>query len=615
MNKKVSFSINIFLIIGVFSVMSAVMAPLVSGDNLSQVVDSAILDSFAQGESSANVIVLLKGYKNYKGIAIADNKSRMSAVQSVIKSQQTDVLDQIPPSQFRLKHRFKNILGFGGNITEAGLRALAASPDVEKIEEAIIVRPNMAQGIPLMNAVAARSAYDGTGISVAIVDTGIDYTHPMLGGGGFPNSKVIGGYDFGDVNADPMDCQGHGTSVAGISAGTLAAGPGDYIGGVAHNAKLYALKIVPGCTGSASTLDIIAAWDWAVTNQNADPANPILAINTSFGGGYYTSACDLSQSGLAAAATNAVNNGITLFASSGNDGFCDGMGSPACVSDAVSVGAVYDANVGSPGFCISDSSCIGVEWLSCPGNWACFETGASADLVTCYSNSAGFLDILAPSNNAYTTALGGGYSTGFGGTSAASPYSAGAAAVMQHYAKSTTGSYFTPAEVKTRLVTYGDPILDSKSGIAKPRVNLDEATVCSTMYYRDADIDGFGDINDSTQSCTQPPGYVLDNTDCDDNDDNIYPGGPPVRITGLPPVYYPALQGAYDAAVEGDTAESKAEFFIGDLSVNNNISVTMDGGYNCEYTANPGDSTIVGDLVITDGTLRIDNFSIMATTN
>jgi hypothetical protein len=63
----------------------------------------------------------------------------------------------------------------------------------------------------------------------------------------------------------------------------------------------------------------------------------------------------------------------------------------------------------------------------------------------------------------------------FGGTSAASPYVAGAVAYLQSAAKGKLGRFLTPGEVKTVLVATGDPILDSKAGIVKPRINLEKA--------------------------------------------------------------------------------------------------------------------------------------------
>jgi subtilisin family serine protease len=103
----------------------------------------------------------------------------------------------------------------------------------------------------------------------------------------------------------------------------------------------------------------------------------------------------------------------------------------------------------------------------------------AADMVTSYSNSVNFLTILGPAHAAYTTDIvgRGGYSTGdyystFGGTSAACPYVAGAAAVLQSAAKAKTGTYLTPAEVKYFLTNFGDNITDGKVSITKPRVNL-----------------------------------------------------------------------------------------------------------------------------------------------
>ncbi len=67
--------------------------------------------------------------------------------------------------------------------------------------------------------------FDGAGHAIAVLDTGVDYNIPELGGGGFPNAKVVGGADLGDADADPLDCQGHGTSVASVAAGPMGVAP------------------------------------------------------------------------------------------------------------------------------------------------------------------------------------------------------------------------------------------------------------------------------------------------------------------------------------------------------------------------------------------------------
>jgi subtilisin family serine protease len=120
--------------------------------------------------------------------------------------------------------------------------------------------------------------------------------------------------------------------------------------------------------------------------------------------------------------------------------------------------AVYDANIGNIQF-----------------PELCTDATTAADKVTCYSNSAGFLTLLAPSHNARTpsmTIAGGGYTNTFGGTSAAAPYTAGTiAALMSVDPKSNR----PPAEYAQILRETGKPILDGKSGFTTPRIDLDAA--------------------------------------------------------------------------------------------------------------------------------------------
>ncbi|MFW2440134.1 MAG: S8 family serine peptidase [Arenicellales bacterium] len=414
------------------------------------------------------------------------DESIRSGLQQTVAQKLNVYTNGLNRSKINVTRKFTYVFGFAAEVTLAGLTALKNDPEVLAIEEDLILQPHLNQGISLINGVAARSNYNGAGVSVAVTDTGIDYTHPMLGNGGFPNSKVIGGYDFGMGDANPIPSgispNAHGTAVAGIIAGNLGA-TGDYIGGVAPAAKLYALKISNDSDHSATSSAMIAAWEWALTHQNDDANNPILVINTSFGGGEYTSSCDSALSSMTQAAANAVAGGISIFVSSGNDGFCSSMGWPACITHVNSVGAVYDANIGTAGFCVSTNSCLLTSPNpGCPAGTEAFFESTFADKVTSYSNSASFLTFFASSNNAYTTDIsgapgyaGGDYTTGFGGTSAAAPYAAGAAAVLQHAAMSITGSYLTPADVRDKFQTSGDLITDSKVAITKPRINLGDA--------------------------------------------------------------------------------------------------------------------------------------------
>jgi subtilisin family serine protease len=443
---------------------------------------------------------VLGGFKTQKRVAVIVNlvppaRARQPTDWRSVQSMQTlhaanraaedNVLKTLTANEHKVRFRFDNQPGFSCEVTRKALDRLLNNPVVESIEPVRELHAHLAQGIPQINALASRSTYNGTNMAIAICDTGIDYNHPRLGGGGFPNSKVIGGYDFGNSDGDPMPVgEAHGTCCAGIAAGDLGT-VGDYIGGVAPGAKLYALKISPDNSGSASSDAMIAAWNWCVTHKNDDPNNPIMVISTSFGGGQHFSACDSASPGMTTAANNAVAVGITVLASVGNDGFCDSIEWPACISSVISVGAVYDASFGTYYPCISSSSCAPKTFTAggCSPYSTYYATDTTAaDKVTSYSNIASFLDVLAPANQCYTLDIAGasGYDPGdyfaaFGGTSAACPYAAGAVACLQQAAKDLTGSYLTPADVRSRLAAYGDPVADTKVAIIKPRVNLGNA--------------------------------------------------------------------------------------------------------------------------------------------
>jgi subtilisin family serine protease len=425
----------------------------------------------------------------HKGSAVYNLKDKRikRLLKDTVSDSLTEFIARIDTKKVRIRKRFKYTFGFAATVTAEGLEELLSQSDLVSISEDILLYPHTGQGVPLMNSTTSRSTYDGSGIAIAIIDTGIDSSHPKLGNSGtFPNSKVIGGYDTGDNDSDPRpninSGEAHGTACAGIAAGDLDT-TGDYIGGVAPGAKLYALKITEGDGGSAFASSMIAAWEWCLTHQYDDPNNPILIISTSFGGGRYFSTCDNEVPGMTQAATNAISAGITIFVSSGNDGYCDSLAWPACISNVNAVGAVYDAAFGNYYPCVSPSSCADKIFTTGCGDYNFYAIDATAaDSVTSYSNSAPFLTLFAPSNMAYTTDISGsgGYDAGdyinsFGGTSAACPYAAGAAAVLQHAAKTKTGTYLHPSQLQDYLINYGDSVTDSKVAVTKARINLDNA--------------------------------------------------------------------------------------------------------------------------------------------
>src|SRR5574338_331383 len=178
------------------------------------------------------------------------------------------------------------------------------------------------KSVPLIGAdLPQGKGYEGNGIKIAIIDTGIDYNHHDLFGFG-PNGKVIGGYDFVDNDEQPMDTNGHGTEVAGIIAadGNLK--------GVAPKAKLFAYRV--SATGESVSSEFIVNAIHRAIKEKVDIINISLGVNK-------------TNEELARAVSEAVKNGIIVVAAAGNSGpGIHTIGSPAESLDVLTVGASYN---------------------------------------------------------------------------------------------------------------------------------------------------------------------------------------------------------------------------------------------------------------------------------
>ncbi|MFI5980372.1 S8 family serine peptidase [Streptomyces sp. NPDC051555] len=212
---------------------------------------------------------------------------------------------------------------------------LAALPGVTAVRPDTRIQLRTDVSVPLTGAPEVWKRADpagvkatGKGTVVAVLDSGVDYGHPDLGGGFGKGHKVVGGFDFANGDDDPMDDNGHGTHVAGIIAGKAASKGG--VTGMAPDASLLAYKVT-GADGSGYTSDIIAGIEAA-----ADPAGPHPAdvINMSLGGpGDGTDP-------LGRAATAAVRAGVVVVAAAGNDGPGSGtVNTPASADGVIAVGA------------------------------------------------------------------------------------------------------------------------------------------------------------------------------------------------------------------------------------------------------------------------------------
>ncbi|MEQ6340727.1 MAG: S8 family serine peptidase [Gammaproteobacteria bacterium] len=318
------------------------------------------------------------------------------------------------------------------------LQRFLSDPDVVAVYENVAHEATLPQSLALINQPIAQSfGKTGRGTMVAVLDTGLDWTQPGFDGvtpgwgcsavGG--SCKVRVAIDFAPNDGVRDDFSMHGTNVAGIVAG------------VAPQTYFAALDVFSGSTAQAA--HVLAAINWVV--QNARPHN-IVAMNLSFGGNVGHSA-ECSSSYIASAFQNARSAGVIPVVASGNNGFLSGISEPACAPGAVRVGAVYDSNFGSY-------------------SGSCSDATTAADKVTCFSNSASFLTLLAP--GAMITAAG----VTKGGTSQAAPHVAGAVAVLR---ASNGFPGDTLDNTVGRMVNSGVQVRDHRNGIIKPRLNLGRA--------------------------------------------------------------------------------------------------------------------------------------------
>jgi minor extracellular serine protease Vpr len=306
-------------------------------------------------------------------------------IREALRGQQAPVRAQVEGLGGRVLSEYQSAYsGFAVHIARKQVPSLAKIAGVVGVHPLRVMKPTTTLAVPFVGAPAVWSGgvtgLRGEGLKVAILDTGIDYTHANFGGPGTsaayeaahavetqppdpamigPNApRIKGGVDLvGDAydassvdplrtvphpDTNPLDCEGHGSHVAGIAAGSGVTAEGStYSGaydantystafrigpGVAPKADLYAVRVF-GCEGSTDvTVDAI---EWAVDND-MDVIN--MSLGSTFGG-----ADDPS----AVAAANAVRAGVVVVASAGNDGTNHYMtGTPASGDGVISVAAM-----------------------------------------------------------------------------------------------------------------------------------------------------------------------------------------------------------------------------------------------------------------------------------
>ncbi len=246
-------------------------------------------------------------------------------------------------------------------VDASQLEAIAKLPNVQGIRPLGRYTLDLSETVPYIGAKAVQDmGVDGSGVDVAVLDSGIDYIHYNLGGSGdvaeydandptiiepgtFPTWKVVGGYDFvGNVwpngalipDPDPLDdgpAGGHGTHVADIIGGKSL--DGMHVG-VAPGVNLYAVKVCSSVSTSCSGVALLQGMDFALDpNGDNDLSDHVDVVNMSLGSSYGQRQDDLS-----AASANAVKMGVVVVASAGNSADKPYIvGSPSSTPEVISV--------------------------------------------------------------------------------------------------------------------------------------------------------------------------------------------------------------------------------------------------------------------------------------
>lgn len=469
---------------------------------------SVLSDSMAKAEGTISAFIRFKGKGAFEvtqsdavlqgQAAPASAQAQVQAISSSVQAQADDIAQQTQGDVLYTVHN--SLRGVAVRADADALRALASRSDVESIAPIVAKSPQNALSDVNTGALSSwvQTRQTGQGVRIAVIDTGIDYTHADFGGPGtttaynqastltaFPSvasglydpAKIAGGYDFAGDNYNaqspsnnipvpddnPLDCKinGHGTHVAGTAAGygvtaQNATYKGDFTKltsddvynmqvapGSAPQAQLIAFRIF-GCSGTTELtgLALDRVLDPNGDGDFSDKANIVnLSIATDFG------ASDDPENAIINKLTE---QGVLTIAAAGNSS------ANANVGDAYSM-------VGTPG---NAASALTVANSSTPAD---FPTSTSEELDTLRTSSArgqhgseGFTkpDVAAPGSSIMSASAGTGTAArSMTGTSMAAPHVAGIAALVWQAHRG-----YTAAQVKAAIMD--SSIHDVKSALA-----------------------------------------------------------------------------------------------------------------------------------------------------
>ena len=310
-------------------------------------------------------------------------------------------------------------------IDAARLPDLAKMPGVVRVRPVIHYEMHLSETVPYVGGAAVQAGgADGTGVRIAVLDSGIDYTHKNLGGSGlaadyaaatanpavipvglFPTAKVVGGFDFTgstwsttsntrSEDPNPIDdgaAGGHGTHVSDIIAGKSLDGTHK---GMAPGAQLYAVKVCSSVSSSCNGIAMLKGMDFAL-DPDGNPAtdDAVDVINLSLGSSYGQVEDDMTQ-----AVSNAVASGVIVVISAGNSADRPYIaGSPSIAPGAISVAQTQVPSASAvPLLVNAPASIAGVYGNTATLDWAPIGAGVTGDVVYVGRGCAGDALLVSP---------------------------------------------------------------------------------------------------------------------------------------------------------------------------------------------------------------------------
>ncbi len=458
MNRSLHRSIMLTLVLALLLSLSigsfsAQDAALDGFDPFTGTTDVDTLRALAARDGDVRLIVELAP-------SVIDSSSEVSR-QASINAAQNTVLGAMAAHSVSGIWQYKYTPLLAITTDAAGVAALAAMPQVARLHFDALSRPTMDTSTTQIGVSGTGGAwemgYEGTGWAVAVLDTGVDKTHPALNviseacystndAGEGSSSACPGGVEESTAVDSGLPCDlniigcDHGTHVAG----TIASTDTTYTG-VARKGDIIAVQVFSEfqsaiyCAGYPNN-ECTLTWN---TDQikglervyELRTTYDIASANMSLGGGQNFTACDSDNRKPIIDDLRAA--GIATVIASGNSSFTDSVGTPACISSAITVGAVDDS-----------------------------------DIVASFSNGSDLVDLMAPGVNIMSTLPG----TGFGsknGTSMATPHVAGAWALMREADPTATVD-----EIEAALESTGVTITDTRGGASNrqtPRIQVNDA--------------------------------------------------------------------------------------------------------------------------------------------